>query len=123
MAAIAFVNLFIFLLVLDFAKKQKIIRTSLILKENSIFAGAKQTNMEYTILIHKDVEGGWYCGQCQQLPGAISEGKTLDELMENMKDAIQLVLEYNAVPRHPDVSDYTAKTICKQLGIPIINYN
>ena len=51
--------------------------------------------MEYTILIHKDVEGGWYCGQCQQLPGAISEGKTLDELMENMKDAIQLVLEYN----------------------------
>jgi hypothetical protein len=28
-----------------------------------------------------------------------------------------------AVPRHPDISDYTAKTVCKQLGIPIINYN
>ena len=28
-----------------------------------------------------------------------------------------------AVPRHPDISDYTAKTICKQLGIPVINYN
>ena len=107
----------------DFAKKQKIIQTNHFLKENSIFAGEKQINMEYTILIHKDVEGGWYCGQCQQLPGAISQGKTLDELMENMKDAIQLVLEYNAVPRHPDVSDYTAKTICKQLGIPVINYN
>ncbi len=60
-----------------------------------IFAGEKQTDMEYTILIHKDIDGGWYCGQCQQLPGAISQGKTLDELMENMKDAIQLVLEYN----------------------------
>ena len=107
----------------EIAKKRKIIQTNHFLKENSIFAGAKQTNMEYTILIHKDVEGGWYCGQCQQLPGAISQGKTLDELMENMKDAIQLVLEYNAVPRHPDVSDYTAKTICKQLGIPVINYN
>ncbi len=60
-----------------------------------IFAGEKQPNMEYTILIHKDEAEGWYCGQCQQLPGAISQGKTLDELMENMKDAIQLVLDYN----------------------------
>ena len=65
------------------------------LRKMIIFAGEKQTNMEYTILIHKDAEGGWYCGQCQQLPGAISQGKTLDELMENMKDAIQLVLDYN----------------------------
>jgi predicted RNase H-like HicB family nuclease len=76
-------------------QRNKKIQTNHFLKENSIFAGVKQTNMEYTILIHKDVEGGWYCGQCQQLPGAISQGKTLDELMENMKDAIQLVLEYN----------------------------
>lgn len=28
-----------------------------------------------------------------------------------------------AVPRHPNIVDYTAKTICKQLGIPVIGSN
>lgn len=32
-------------------------------------------------------------GQCLELSGAISEGKTLDELKANMKEAIELVLE------------------------------
>ena len=47
--------------------------------------------MEYTILIHKDEKSGWYCGQCEQLPGAISQGATYEELMENMKEAISLI--------------------------------
>ncbi|MBR4497519.1 MAG: type II toxin-antitoxin system HicB family antitoxin [Bacteroidales bacterium] len=51
--------------------------------------------MEYTISIQKDAKSGWYCGQCVQLPAAISQGETLNELMENMKDAISLVLEHN----------------------------
>jgi len=27
---------------------------------------------------------------------------------------------YSTVPRHPDINDYTAEDICKQLGIPKI---
>lgn len=50
--------------------------------------------MDYTILIHKDEKSGWYIGKCIQVPGAMSQGETLDELMENMKDAISLVLDY-----------------------------
>jgi predicted RNase H-like HicB family nuclease len=50
--------------------------------------------MEYTILIHKDEESGWYSGKCVQVPAAMSQGRTLNELMENMKDAITLVLDY-----------------------------
>lgn len=50
--------------------------------------------MDYTILIHKDEKSGWYIGKCIQVPSAMSQGETLDELMENMKDAISLVLEY-----------------------------
>ena len=50
--------------------------------------------MEYTISVHKD-SGGWYIGQCVQVPAAISEGATLDELMDNMKDAISMILQYN----------------------------
>lgn len=49
--------------------------------------------MEYTVIIHKDENSGWYSGKCVQIPAAMSQGKTLDELMENMKDAISLVLE------------------------------
>ena len=32
-------------------------------------------------------------GQCLELPGAISQGETLEELKENMKDAISLILK------------------------------
>ena len=58
-----------------------------------IFAEQIDNNMEYTILIHKDEKSGWYCGQCEQLPGAISQGATFEELMENMKEAIELAIE------------------------------
>jgi len=34
-----------------------------------------------------------FTGKCLELPGAISEGKTLDELKTNMKEAIELMLE------------------------------
>lgn len=50
--------------------------------------------MEYTIIIEKDPESGCYVGKCIQVPAAMSQGETLDELMENMKDAISLVLDY-----------------------------
>lgn len=49
--------------------------------------------MEYTVIVEKDEKTGFYTGQCQQLPEAISQGTTLDELLKNMKEAIELVLE------------------------------
>ena len=49
--------------------------------------------MRYNIFIETN-EDGWLTGQCEQLPQAISQGENLDDLMENMKDAIELVLEY-----------------------------
>ncbi len=46
---------------------------------------------EYTIIYSKDEEG--YSGRCIELPAAISQGQTLDELKENMREAIELVIE------------------------------
>ncbi|MDE1813942.1 MAG: type II toxin-antitoxin system HicB family antitoxin [Thaumarchaeota archaeon] len=46
----------------------------------------------FTIIIQEDPEGG-YAGRCLELRGAISEGKTLEELRKNMTEAIELVLE------------------------------
>ena len=48
--------------------------------------------MKYTIILEKEKEGG-YSAQCLELPGAISQGETKDEALENIKLAIELVLE------------------------------
>ena len=49
-------------------------------------------NIRFTAIIEKG-ENGWYVGQVQEMPEAISQGKTVPELLENLKDALQLVLE------------------------------
>ena len=38
-------------------------------------------------------EDGYLVGQCVELPAAITQGKTRDEVLENIKEAMQLVLE------------------------------
>ncbi|MDP9267240.1 MAG: type II toxin-antitoxin system HicB family antitoxin [Acidobacteriota bacterium] len=38
-------------------------------------------------------EGGGYCAYVEELPGANTQGETLDEARENLKDAIRLLLE------------------------------
>lgn len=48
--------------------------------------------MEYTA-IFKKMDNGWYFAQCEQLPAAMTQGKTLAEAKENLKEAIALVLE------------------------------
>ena len=49
--------------------------------------------MEYSVIILKDTKEGGYIGMCRELPEAKSQGETIDELLENMKDAIRLTLE------------------------------
>jgi predicted RNase H-like HicB family nuclease len=48
--------------------------------------------MEYTAII-TEIEDGWYMGQCEQIPGAMTQGQTIEEVKENLKDAIALMLE------------------------------
>jgi predicted RNase H-like HicB family nuclease len=50
-------------------------------------------NAELTILIEKDLESGWYVGQIEEFPAAISQGRTIDELKANLIDALKLLLE------------------------------
>jgi len=42
-----------------------------------------------------EAEGGGYIAYAEELPGAISEGDTLEEARENLRDAIQQLLEAN----------------------------
>jgi predicted RNase H-like HicB family nuclease len=50
--------------------------------------------MEFTAAIEQG-ENGWLVGQLNELPGAISQGKTLEELKENLIDALKLLLDVN----------------------------
>ena len=39
--------------------------------------------------------GKWWIAYVEELPGANTQGETLEEARENLKEAIQLVLEAN----------------------------
>ncbi len=40
-------------------------------------------------------EGGGFTAYVEELPGAISEGDTLEEARDNLRDAVELLLETN----------------------------
>ncbi|MBI4098898.1 MAG: type II toxin-antitoxin system HicB family antitoxin [Candidatus Magasanikbacteria bacterium] len=39
--------------------------------------------------------GSWYTGWIEEIPGVNTQGKTLPEAKENLKDALALMLEVN----------------------------
>lgn len=47
---------------------------------------------EFTVIIERG-EDGYFIGSVPELKGCHSQGKTIDELMENVKEAIELCLE------------------------------
>ena len=47
---------------------------------------------EFFVIIEKD-EDGYYVGEVPQLKGCYSQGKSLDELMGNIRVVIELCLE------------------------------
>ena len=49
--------------------------------------------MSFTAIFEKVKEG--YIGFVEELPGANTQGNTLDETRENLKEAIQIVLAAN----------------------------
>ncbi len=46
---------------------------------------------EFTIVVEKDADGG-FVGSVVELPGCYSQGETEQELLENIKEAIELHL-------------------------------
>jgi len=52
----------------------------------------KQSVMKIKVVVHPAEEGG-YWAEVPALPGCITEGDNMEELMNNLKDAIQGWLE------------------------------
>jgi predicted RNase H-like HicB family nuclease len=47
---------------------------------------------QFDVVIERDEEG-MYVGSVPQLPGCHTQGKSLDQLMERMPEAVELCLE------------------------------
>ena len=47
---------------------------------------------EFYVVIERD-EDGYYVGEVPQLKACYSQGETIDELMANMKEVIELCIE------------------------------
>ena len=52
--------------------------------------------MQFTAKIELG-ENGFYVGQINELPAALSQGKTLEDLKENLLDALNLLLETDQI--------------------------
>ncbi|MCC5848820.1 MAG: type II toxin-antitoxin system HicB family antitoxin [Verrucomicrobia bacterium] len=48
--------------------------------------------MKIKIIVHKAEEGGFWA-EVPALPGCVSQGETMDEIRDNIREAIELWLE------------------------------
>lgn len=46
---------------------------------------------KFTAIVEKD--GDWYISYCAEIPGANGQGKTKDDCLKNLAEAIELILE------------------------------
>ncbi|MEH2460138.1 type II toxin-antitoxin system HicB family antitoxin [Nostoc sp.] len=59
------------------------------------------TNREFYVIIERD-EDGYYVGEVPQLQACYSQGETIDELMLNMKEVIELCLKTKSYEKIPE---------------------
>ena len=56
---------------------------------------------EYTVIIERDDENGMYVGEVPGIAGCHTQGKTIEELMERMKEVIELCHEVGVAEETP----------------------
>lgn len=74
--------------------------------------------MKHTIQLTAVVRKGeddWLVGQLQEISEVISQGRTVDELKENLLDAFQLVLEFR---KASGIRQYPVQTHLQTIGNP-----
>jgi len=58
-------------------------------------------------------DDSWFVGKLKEIPGVFSQGKTVEELKENIIDAYRMMLKESDVEdKHPDVK-------CIELGVEV----
>ena len=60
------------------------------------------------------IDDDWYVGKLKEIPNVFSQGKTLKELEENIKDAYMLMLEDDA-----EAIETTAEVNTKEIEVVV----
>jgi predicted RNase H-like HicB family nuclease len=61
----------------------------------------KEATMARHFTLEYWIEDKWYVGKLKEVPGVCSQGESLEELEENIRDAYHLMIADEALPR-PD---------------------
>lgn len=73
---------------------------------------------EYTV-VYQPIEDGWFLATVPELPGAISQGRTIEEAREMIADAVALLLEgYREQAAESASADATWETVRVHLAAP-----
>lgn len=72
---------------------------------------------DFKVLLEPDAEAGGYVVKCPSLPGCYSQGDTVEEALENIKEAILLCLEDMDAQRIP-IPD-TSRTFVGSVAVTI----
>jgi len=69
---------------------------------------------QFTAIYKK--RGKWYLGWVEEIPGVNTQGKTLKEVKENLKEALLLILETNRILNKKEIK---GKVIREPLSISL----
>ena len=61
--------------------------------------------LKFKVILEEDSEDGGYVIECPALPGCASQGDTVEEAVENIKEAIRgwLKAEYGHIPENLEI--------------------
>ena len=55
--------------------------------------------MQNTFTLEYWLDEGWYVGRLKEIPGVFSQGESLAELEENIREAYRLIIETENLPK------------------------
>lgn len=76
----------------------------------------REMKMENHFTAVFEQDGPWWIGYVEELPGANTQGATLEEARENLKEAVAMVLEANRTLAEKDIAG--RPVIKEELVIP-----
>ncbi len=63
-------------------------------------------------------EGGGFWAFVEEVPGAITQGATLEEIRKNLREAVELILEYRRDQTKESLAPNARRTIREKIRIP-----
>ena len=69
--------------------------------------------LKFNVFLEEDPEDGGFIIECPALPGCASQGDTVEEAVENIKEAIRgwLKAEYGEIPEKLDIKQQVLEVV------------